>query len=159
MLAVERFSSANLSWATVMQLSGPRERHGSNASATALLLAGGIDTTNGALTTLNTADFVDASANTVTSYTMAHGRNGCAVTALASGTYLVTGGFEGATTSPIGLDGTSVGLAETFTNVTATGAIRNCCSPWPPVAKSGCSASDSIAMWSFPRFSTRTATS
>ena len=68
-LAVERFSSINLTWATALQLPGARERHGSMASGADLLLAGGIDTTNGALTTLATADLINTAANTVTSYT------------------------------------------------------------------------------------------
>jgi hypothetical protein len=112
--SVERLS--NKAFSVAAQLPAGRQQHGSAASGLGVLLAGGISLdTSGAFTTPASADYFDATANTVTSFAMAHGRNGCAVVALASGGFLVTGGFEGGTLDPMGLDGTSVGPAELFT--------------------------------------------
>jgi hypothetical protein len=111
-LQVERLT--NGAWSTVAQLSGPRESHGADAQGTSVLLAGGVsyDTTGTTMTTLATADLFDGSTNTVKPLKMAHQRNGCAVTGLATGHFLVTGGYENGKTDPLGLDGTSVAPTE-----------------------------------------------
>ncbi len=111
-LQVERLT--NGTWTTVAQLSGPRESHGADSSGTRVLLAGGVfyDSTGTTMTTLATADLFDGSANTVKPLKLAHQRNGCAVTALATSHFLVTGGYENGKTDPLGLDGTSVAPTE-----------------------------------------------
>ena len=113
-LAVERLTDGV--WSSVAQLPGPRANHGSGHSGSVVLLAGGIAVTSPTtFTTLATADVFDGSSNAVTSFAMAHQRNSCAVTALGSGRFLVTGGFENGTSDVHGADGSAVAAAEIFT--------------------------------------------
>jgi hypothetical protein len=113
-LGIERLS--NGVFGVVAELPGPRSNHASDHSGNAVLLAGGIAVSSPTtFTTLATADFFDGSSNSVTSFPMAYQRNSCAVTALPSGQFLVTGGFANGTTDPRGADGSAVAPAEIFT--------------------------------------------
>jgi hypothetical protein len=141
--SIERLSAKTFS--VVGQLSTARQQHGSAAGGLGVLFAGGINVSaSGTFSTLASAEYFNAVSNSVTSATMAHQRNGCAVVALQNGTFLVTGGTEGGTTDPMGLDGTSVGSAEIFavpgssttgtTNPGSTTQPKNPASPPPPPA-------------------------
>jgi hypothetical protein len=77
----------------VAPLEANRESYGVANSGTDILVAGGVAPSGTAFTTLATADFFQGT-TTPTSFTMSHGRCGCAVTPLPNGSLLVSGGFE-----------------------------------------------------------------
>ncbi|MEZ0227247.1 MAG: Kelch repeat-containing protein, partial [Planctomycetota bacterium] len=128
-LEVQRWSSG--AWSVAATLPAPRSRHGSAATSGGVLLAGGTSRdAQGNLATLATADFVDAS-GTVQTFAMAHERNGCVVTVLATGELLVTGGFERGQTDPAGYDGANVAATERFRVPARAGAPAPVVPPAP----------------------------
>jgi hypothetical protein len=123
---IEVLDTTALTWTTVGSLKEGRMHHASAvlldttktpavASANIVIIGGFNLSAAGAMTTLGDAEYYDGKAKVTEQYQMAQQRNGAVATPLQDGRVLVTGGFQGGTADPFGLDGTSVVGAEAFT--------------------------------------------
>jgi hypothetical protein len=123
---IEVLDTVALVWTTVATLKEARMHHASavlldttktpaTPGANVVIIGGFNLSSTGAMSTLGDAEYYDGKAMVTEQYQMAQQRNSAVATPLQDGRVLVTGGFQGGTQDPFGLDGTSVGMAEIFT--------------------------------------------
>lgn len=115
---VELLDTGVTAFSKVCTLSSGRVHASAAATDLGVLLVGGvtIDAQGNVSGTLDTGEFIYVSSATTASSKMAQPRNSSAATTLANGSILVTGGFTGGTKDVFGLDGTSIPVAEIYTN-------------------------------------------